>query len=120
MDVSLDHVVDICLTVLVQLDVVASTLLWRPSSGCTASRQVRTSSRNKMEWSTIKIEHLDRLNVCVSESPSTGQTDEPTEDDDCDVDGAEDAELVGLLEEPVLALDDVEETVCDEERVVRK
>ena len=53
----------------------------------------------------IKIEHLDRLNVCVSESPSTGQTDEPTEDDDCDVDGAEDAELVRLLEEPVLALE---------------
>ena len=73
-----------------------------------------------MEWPTIKIEHLDRLNVCVSESPSTGQTDEPTEDDDCDVDGAEDAELVGLLEEPVLALDDVEDMVCDEERVVRK
>ena len=37
-----------------------------------------------------------------------------TKDDDGDVDGAEDPELVGLLEEPVLALDDVEDMVCGE------
>ena len=64
-----------------------------------------------MEWPTIKIEHLDRLNVCVSESPSTGQTDEPTEDDDCDVDGAEDAELVCFFEEAILALEREKECV---------